>query len=171
MKGRVLAIAILLLFGTCAKLCISQSNQASVDSQLESLRADLRADHVALVTEAMQLSEQESKLFWPVYRKYETEMAAVNDKRLTMIKSYNEKYEKLSNGDARAIIEQGLDLAAQRLDVKKKYANEFLGAGLSALTVARFLQLENRLDLIVDLVIAAELPAVLTKPVTQTVPK
>jgi hypothetical protein len=55
------------------------------------------------------------------------------------------------------LIDQSLDFESRRTDVKKKYAREFQKAGLSSLTLAKFLQLEHRLNLLVDLKIASEL--------------
>jgi hypothetical protein len=99
-----------------------------------------------------------------VYRKYEAEVTKVNDQRVALIKSYADKFTTMTDADAKAMIEQGLDFESRRTDVKKKYAKEFQKAGLSSLTVAKFLQLEHRLDLLVDMKIASELPSLLIKP-------
>jgi hypothetical protein len=40
----------------------AQSNGPSLDFYIESLRADFRADKVAIITEAMQLNDQDSKI-------------------------------------------------------------------------------------------------------------
>ena len=61
------------------------------------------------------------------------------------------------------MINQALDFEAKRTQLKKKYATEFQKAGLSAMTTAKFLQLEHRLDLLVDLKLASELPALLVQ--------
>jgi recombinational DNA repair ATPase RecF len=119
----------------------------------------------------MQLNDQDSKAFWPVYRKYEADLTKVNDQRVAVIKSYADKFSTLNDADAKAMIDQGLDFESRRTDVKKKYAKEFQKAGLSSLTVARFMQLEHRLDLLVDLKIASELPPVLIKPASQATPR
>ena len=129
----------------------AQSNEPSLDSTIESLRADIRADKVAIVTEAMRFNDQDSKVFWPVYRKYEADVTKVNDQRVALIKSYADKFATMTDADAKAMIEQSLDFESRRIDVKKKYVKEFQKAGLSFLTVAKFLQLEHRLDLLVDL--------------------
>jgi len=133
------------------------------DSIIETIRADFRADKVALITQTMNFSDQESKIFWPIYRKYESELAGVDDKRVALIKSYAEKFGTIKEADAKAMINQALDFEAKRTQLKKKYATEFQKAGLSAMTTAKFLQLEHRLDLLVDLKLASELPALLVQ--------
>ena len=170
MKMKVLFAVVLLSLGAFCNVSAAQRAELNVDSYIESLRADLRADHVALIAAAMQFNDQESKAFWPVYRKYEADVRKLNDQRLALIKSYDDKFAAMTDTDAKAIIDQSIDLESRRLDLKKKYAKEFQKAGLSSLTVAKFLQLEHRLDLLVDLQIASELPSLLIKPVGQSAP-
>jgi hypothetical protein len=148
----------------------AQSNGPSLDSYIESLRADFRADKVAIITEAMQLNDQDSKIFWPVYRKYEADLMPVNDKRVALIKSYADKFTTMTEADAKGMIDQSLAFESGRTELKKKYAKELQKAGLSSLTVAKFMQLEHRLDLLVDLKIASELPSLLIRPTSQSAP-
>jgi len=168
MKMRVLFAAILLLLAVFPNASGAQSNEPSLDSSIESLRADLRADKVAIITQAMQLNDQDSKIFWPVYRRYEADVVKVNDQRVALIKSYADKFTTMTDADAKGMIDQSLAFESQRTDVKRKYAKEFQKAGLSSLTVAKFLQLEHRLDLLLDLKIASELPPLLVKPAGQS---
>lgn len=170
MKTRILFAVVLLSLGVFSNVSAAQSSEPSLDSYIESLRADLRADKVEIITEAMQFNGQESKAFWPVYRKYEADVIKVNDQRVALIKSYGDKFATMTDADAKAMIDQSIDFESRRTDVKKKYAKEFQKAGLSSLTVAKFLQLEHRLDLLVDMKIASELPSLLIKPTGQSAP-
>jgi hypothetical protein len=159
---------VLLSLVPLSRISASQNDEANLDSSIETLRADLRADKVTIITDAMKFTDSESKIFWPIYRKYEADLAKVNDGRVALIKSYAEKYESMTDADAKALIDQSLDFESRRTGVKRKYAAEFQKAGLPALTVAKFLQLEHRLDLMMDLQIASRLPSLLNKPVGQT---
>ena len=163
MKIRILFAAVLLSLGVFSNVSAAQSSEPSLDSYIESLRADLRADKIDIITEAMRFNDQESKAFWPVYRRYEADVTKVNDQRLALIKAYSDKFITMTDADAKAMIGQSIDFESRRTDVKKKYAQEFQKAGLSSLAVAKFLQLEHRLDLLVDLKIASELPSLLIK--------
>jgi hypothetical protein len=167
MKIRTLFAAAVLSLGVFSNISAAQSSEPSLDSYIESLRADVRADKTDIITEAMRFNDQESKAFWPVYRKYEADVTKVNDQRLALIKSYNDKFITMTNEDAKAVIDQSIEFESRRIDVKKKYAQEFRKAGLSSLTLAKFLQLEHRLDLLVDLKIASELPSLLIKATGQ----
>jgi hypothetical protein len=171
MKMRILFAALLFSLGTLSNVSTAQSSEANLDSYIESLRADVRADKVAIITAAMQFNDQDSKIFWPVYRRYEAEVMKLNDQRLALIKSYSDKFVSMTDADAKGIIDQSLDFESRRTDVKKTYAKEFQKAGLSSLTIAKFLQLEHRLDLLVDLTIASELPALLIKTTSKADPQ
>jgi hypothetical protein len=168
MKMRMLSATVLLPVVAFCSVSVAQNNGPSVDSYIESIRADTRADKVAIITEAMQLNDQDSKIFWPVYRKYEADLMKVNDQRVALIKSYADKFTTMTDADAKTMIEQSLAFESGRTDVKKKYAKEFQKAGLSSLTVAKFIQLEHRLDLLIDVEIASELPSLLIKPTGQS---
>ena len=171
MKMRMVFAALLLLLVALSNVSPAQSNEASLDSYIEALRADFRADKVTIITQAMQFNDQDSKIFWPVYRKYEADLMPVNDKRVALIKTYSDKFVTMTDADAKAMIDQGLAFESSRTDLKRKYAKEFQKAGLSPLTVAKFIQLEHRLDLLVDMKIASELPSLLIKPTGQAAPK
>jgi len=166
MRTKMLLAPVLLSLVALTNVAVAQSQGASLDSYIESLRADFRADKVALITEVMKFNDQESKIFWPVYRKYEADLTKVNDQRVTVIKSYADKYNAntMTEADAKAMIDQGLDFESRRTEVKKKYAKEFQKAGLSSSTVAKFMQLEHRLDLVVEVELAYEIPYVSVKP-------
>jgi len=170
MKMRMRFATVLLLLGAFFNVSAAQTNEPGVDSYIESLRADLRADKVALITEAMRFNDQDSKIFWPVYRKYEADLSKVNDQRVALIKSYADKFNTMTDADAKAMIDQSLSFESSRIDLKKKYAKEFQKAGLSSLTVAKLIQLEHRLDLLIDIKIASELPSLLVKPAGQSAP-
>jgi hypothetical protein len=135
-----------------------------LDSEIEALRADFRADKTALITETMSFTEDQSKIFWPVYRKYDAELTKVNDQRVALIKQYAAKYSTMSENDAATLLDEAIKFEQNRLDLKRKYAKEFRKAGVSAVNTTKFFQVEHRLDLLVDLKLASELPMLWVKP-------
>ncbi len=164
MKMRIMFAAILLSVAIFPTFSLAQNNGPTLDSSIASLRADFKADKVDLINQVMQFNDHDSKIFWPVYRKYDAELTTINDQRIALIKSYADKFDTLTDADAKKLIQQSFDFETRRLDLKKKYAKEFEKAGLSTLTVAKFMQLEHRLDLVVDMQIAYLLPFVPAKP-------
>ena len=119
----------------------------------------MRAQKVAFITELMEFTDAEDKAFWPIYRAYDAELAAINDERVAGIEEYARNYDKVSDALADKLATKALELEGRRTALKQKYYARFKTA-LSATTAARFLQVENQLLLIIDLQIAASLPIV-----------
>ncbi len=145
------------------------SGGRDVNSEIEALRADLAANKVEIIKEGMQFTPQESSVFWPIYKQYEAQLSKLNDERIQLVKSYSEKFTTLSDADAKVMAEKAFDLESRRTELKKKYFKKF-NAQLPATTVAKFFQLEHRLDLLVNLQLASELPLLLVKHAPQGTP-
>jgi hypothetical protein len=141
--------------GQQAKAQTQQSAQA--EQTLESLRADLRADKTAIVTQAMNFQPGEADKFWPIYREYEVQVANLNDKRIALLKEYADNYSTLTDPEARAMAEKFFDIERDRTDLRRNYFNKIAKA-TSAVTAAKFFQIEHRLDLIVELNLASSIP-------------
>jgi hypothetical protein len=80
-----------------------------------------------------------------------------------VIKNYSNNWASLTDLEARKLAEESLDLESRRVDLRKRYFGEFNNV-LPGLMIAKFFQLEYRLDLLVDLKIASELPALMVRP-------
>ena len=156
----------MMLLGTLLAACVTCYAQANpsqpsdINSAIESLRADIRADKAAIISEAMQFSDKDSAVFWPIYKRYEADVAKSNDDRVQVIKTYSDKFNSITDADAKNLAERTFAYESKRTDLKKKYFKEF-NKQLPATTVAKFFQLEHRLDLVIDLKLAAGLPPLL----------
>jgi hypothetical protein len=125
----------------------------------ELLSSDLRTEKVAIITEVMLFTEAEDRVFWRIYEDYERELARLNDERLEGIRDYTRNYERLDDERADRLAQKALELEGQRTELKKAFYGR-LRAALPAKTAARFLQVENQLQLLIDLQIASALPVV-----------
>ena len=134
-----------------------EARERNLNAYVELLRSDVRTQKVAVITELMQLTETEDKAFWPIYREYEFELSKVNDERIAGIETYAKSYTRLSPALANELAMKALDVEARRLAIKRTYYTK-LAAAVSPLTAAKALQMENQIQLIVDLQIAASLP-------------
>ena len=129
------------------------------DDFIELLRQDLKTQKVAIITEAMEFTEDESNAFWPVYRKYDFELTKLGDENLAIIKDYAANYENMTNEKAKELMDRSIKYRENVLKLRKKYFKEFQKV-LPAIKAARFIQVENQIGLLVDLQIASELPLV-----------
>ena len=131
----------------------------SVTDVVELTRSDIQTDRKLIVTNALQMTEAESQAFWPVYNEYWLEMNKILDKRVKLILDYAGHYGTTTDDQAESMLDDYFKMAEDRLKLKKKYIKKFKKV-LSSAKVARYYQLENKLDAIIDLEIAAEIPLV-----------
>ena len=80
----------------------------------------MRAEKVAILTEVMQFTEADDKVFWPIHREYQVEMAALGDERVALIAEYARKYSTMTDAVAQTLATRALDLEAKRHAVKAK---------------------------------------------------
>ena len=129
------------------------------DDFIELLRQDLKTQKVAIISEAMDFTEEESNTFWPVYRKYDFESSKLGDERLAIIKDYADNYDKMTDEKAKELMDRNIKLQEQRLKLSKKFYKEFQKV-LPAIKATRFIQVDNQLNLLLNLQIASELPLI-----------
>ena len=129
------------------------------DDFIELLRQDLKTQKVAIISEAMDFTEEESNTFWPVYRKYDFESSKLGDESLAIIRDYADNYDKMTDEKAKELMDRNIKLNEQRLKLSKKFYKEFQKV-LPAIKATRFIQVDNQLNLLLNLQIASELPLI-----------
>lgn len=147
-------VALAFAAGTAAAQAM-QGDQAS--KYLELLRQDLRTQKTAIVTEAMDLTDAQSEVFWPIYDQFSSEMRAVWDGRIANIKEFAEYYERMTNEKAKELADRAFKLDEQRGKVLKKYYNR-LSKDLNPMLAGRFVQVESAIYNLISVQLAAELP-------------
>ena len=152
-------VALLLLITAAART----QEKASSDKELnlraytELLRADVKAKRVAIITEIMQFDDTEAASFWPIFRAYDLELSKIGDGRISLIEDYIDNYENITDQKADRLMTQVFALEAQRAELKKNYFDK-MKRTLSPVTAARFFQIENQIQHIIDLQVSASLP-------------
>jgi hypothetical protein len=160
MKNSALLMVTFSMLAFCL-ICRAQDQEPTIDSTIAVVRANMQADRTTLTTTGMNLNDKDSAAFWPIYQQYEYERARLDDGRVAVIKEYTRKYPTLTDAEAKAMAEQMLEGDYRLAALKKKYYKKF-NKVLPALTVARFFQLDRRIDLMMDMQVEASLP-----PLTQ----
>ena len=128
-------------------------------SDIELLRADVRTKKMEMVAERMQFTGKEADAFWPLYRQYEVELAAINDKKIAVIRDYMASHDNLDGARAKELAQRVFEVDQMTLDLRKKYFQELTGV-LSPKTAVRFLQIERRLQQLVDVQLAEGFPLI-----------
>src|SRR6187401_696206 len=129
-----------------------QSGPSPVDTKTlnlsayaELLRADIRVQKVAIITEVMGFTETEDKAFWPIYRDYDAQMTKLGDERVALVADYANAYGKLTDDVADALARKALDLERRRQEAKAKVYDRVKDA-LNGRQALRFLQVEHQLQ-------------------------
>jgi hypothetical protein len=123
------------------------------------LRSDVRKVKTQVVSEVMQLDAGQAAKFWPIYQEFEAEFTKTGDEVQALVKDYLANYDQMTPQVADRLAAKLLDIEQQRHDLKKKYYPRFKSA-LDAVTATRFLQVENQLEKLLDLQLAAQLPVI-----------
>ena len=133
----------------------------SQEAYLELVRSDLKTQHVALVTANMKLTDAQSQTFWPIYRKYEAELTAINDQVIVLIKDYAANFDKMTDAKAAELMKGTFGLMDKRLKLLNKTCDEIGKAKeLGPVLGARFMQIERQITAAVDLQVASQIPLI-----------
>jgi hypothetical protein len=123
------------------------------------LKSDLKSRKTGFIKEGLSLNEKEATAFWPIYQSYEADLKKVEETRLRVIQDYLDNYDRMTDDRAKELIKRKLALEEQRIELKKSYFRRFEKV-LPGKTLARYLQLEYRFGLMLDLKNTAEVPLV-----------
>lgn len=133
------------------------SSALAQDAYLELLRSDVKSQRVAIITAAMDFTEEEGAAFWPLYREYQVEMDKLGDQRIQFLKDFAAIWTSVTNEQAQDLAKRSFKMQEDKIKLKKKYFGKFEKA-ITASRAAKFLQLENQIDLLIDMQIASEMP-------------
>ena len=125
---------------------------------MEVRREVLKTEKKAVVAEAMQFTDAESAVFWPLYSEYNEKMHVLNTKLYKLIKEYAEYYgDKMTNEKAVEIWTNNMQIETELAKLERTYFKKFQGI-LSGKKAARYLQLENKIKALINAELAVEIP-------------
>jgi hypothetical protein len=151
------AVSAFLALGGLAHAQTAAPTQQQLDAAIEQLRKEARADVNTLITDAMRFSADDAAKFWPLYKAYEVKRTGLMDEKLTLIKDFAANYDTMTDAKAKQLMDGALASDEKAQAAKRQFLGE-LAKAFPAKTVARFAQVHNRIDLLVNLKIASEIP-------------
>ena len=156
---RTLIGALLLLGLTAPPVPAAEPAAAADEAGLQTLAHAIRANRRALVSVNLNLDSEQAARFWPLYDRYQAEITAVGDRVVKLLDDYTSKYADLSDEKALQLMTDYLAAEAERLKVRQTYLPEFAKV-LPGRTVARFYQIENKMDAVLRYELAATIPVI-----------
>ena len=109
----------------------------------------------------LELTESEAQRFWPVYEDYQRDLQKLNQRTIALIECYAADYRNKSLIDekAKALIDEAVSIEQAEAKLKSAYVPK-LSKVLPAKKVARYMQIENKIRVIVKYDLASAVPLV-----------
>ena len=135
----------------------------SADTNMQILMDKVKADKKLLVASNMDLTDAESKNFWPLYEEYQKDLQQINERLGKTIASYAEAYNQgkgsISNDTAKKLLDEAISAEEQEVKLKRTYADK-IGKVLPAAKTARYIQIENKIRAVIKVQLAQQIPLV-----------
>ena len=145
----------MLLMGTAAAQAQTQSPNLNDDTQM--LLSQIQADKAAVVLKSLELTDPEARAFTPIYDEYQKERKEIAQRQIAELNKFASNYGSMTDKAAGEILKSWFKIQEDKNDLVEKYAKKFDHV-LPKTKVLRFVQVENKLETVVDLQAARVIP-------------
>ena len=135
------------------------SGSAGIEQDVQLLRSDIRSAKKQIIAENMKLTDAQAEKFWPVYDAYTQETTKIGDARYALVKEYAQSYVNMTDAEADSLVEKMATLDVQTATLRQEWVPKFRKV-LTGKQAALFFQLDKRINLLLDLQFAANIPVV-----------
>ena len=125
-------------------LMIASLGGMAQEQTKEEVRDDREARKVAIITEKLELTPDESKVFWPIHNEFEKEHKALR-KNFRKTKEAGKKMDELNDEEVDKILLESFDFKQKELDLKKKYHLKYKEV-LPVKKIAKLYHLEHKMQ-------------------------
>jgi len=126
---------------------------------MEIVKEKIQSDKKLFIATNMQLTESEANAFWPVYESYQAEIGKLRDREIKLIEKFAASYETMSDDVAKKLLDDSLSIDSGHQKLRQSYLSKFSGV-LSDKKVARYYQLESKIDAVMEYELARRIPLV-----------
>ena len=132
------------------------------DDYIELARDILKTEKKSAIAEGMVLSDAEIAPFWELYNEYNSKLSQTQNQRVALIKNYAQNYETMTDDKADELMQSYFKYQQDITKLKKSYYSRFKKI-LPKAKAARYFQLENKIQALVDAELATQIPLIDTK--------
>lgn len=118
---------------------------ADAQDDLQAASEAIRNQKRIYIEKVMELTPQEEDAFWRLYAEYDSGLAQIAEKRITLATDFIASQGTLSDAKALDMLNQKLRIDGDELIFKQSYVSKFKQV-LPGRKVVRFYQTENRFD-------------------------
>ena len=137
----------------------SASGSAGIEQDVQLLRSDIRSAKKQIIAENMKLTDAQAEKFWPVYDAYIQETTKLGDATYDLVKEYAQNYGTMTDAQADSLVDKMATLDVQTDTLRQEWIPKFRKV-LTGKQTALFFQLDRRINLLLDLQFAANIPLV-----------
>lgn len=138
---------------------LSLSWAQNTNDYIELTREVLKVEKKATIAEVMQMTEEESEVFWPLYNEYERMQSEIQNERISVILDYAENFENITEEMADEYLTRMLDYQNNLLALKKMWYKKFKNNMPNSIgKIATFFQAENKIEALISAELAKEIP-------------
>ena len=154
MKKSILFIALFM----SAYIVTAQNSE----DYIELAREILKTEKKSAIAGEMNLTDAELVPFWDLYNEYNNRLKQIQNQRVALIKEFANNYETLTGDKADDIMLAYFKYQQELLKLKKSYYGRFKKI-LPKGKAARYFQLENKIEIMVDAELASQIPLIETE--------
>jgi len=152
LTGMVLAITLIGFVGSV----LAQDKPAD---NMDLVKEKIRTDKKLFIATNMQLTESEGKAFWPVYEAYQAELGKLREREIKLIEEFANNFESMSDDVAKNLLDDSLSIDSDHQKLRQSYLSKIRGT-LPDKKVARYYQLESKIDAVLEYEMAKRIPLV-----------
>lgn len=147
-------------------LLMSSLSFAQIESfdstYIDGLKKDVGGTFKEIVKSNLILTEDEAKVFWPVFDEYMAARSPIFDQRANLTEEYMMNYYGMDDVTAKDLINKTMMSYQELLDLRQEFINKMFEK-LPAQLVGKFFQPDNRVTTVADLVRMSSTPLVRDK--------
>jgi hypothetical protein len=152
MNRPIVALAAL---AACAVAAPAVAQTQNDENQV--LISQIQTDKRAVVLRGLQLTDPESRAFIPIYDEYQAERKKLADRSVALLDKFVANYDSMTDDAAKGILKDWFGIEDERISLIRKYAKRFEKV-LPATKVLRFVQIENKLDTLIEMQAVQAIP-------------
>lgn len=156
--------AVLFAAAMVAGQAASAEDKIADVTDMQALRAAVRADKKALVASTLQLTPAEAKKFWPLYDEYQRNLDLTNRRRVVAVERVITRDRPESDLSAKNLVNELIAVDEAEIKARRTLQNRLMRGVPSRILppkkAARYLQLESKIRAVQAYDVAATVPLV-----------
>jgi Spy/CpxP family protein refolding chaperone len=137
----------------------SAATAAETEKVMTQFRTDMQAERADVIAKGLTLSADQAAKFWPLFKQFQSEQAAIIDTQFKAIEKYANDTQHLTDTDSLAYINALLERDQKIHDLSVKWLAKFqtvLPGGMAA----RVIHIDRRLSLVAQVQLGSKIPLV-----------